>query len=680
MAGMDLGAQALLGQVSSGWFAPNVPIGPLAPAGQAIGRRFDYAQSVNLNVRPKSADGEGPTYDVLHRMVANCDILSIALYSMLERISKYEGRVLDVGGDPRKPSKQAQAIQDWMQFPDGSTPFATWMQTLGYDMAVTDNATVYIDRSGKVPLARIQDGQTIAIRVDERGEPKMVQQIIKGSPAHDYAMDAENAKPYGFDTMVWCPKHRRVNKVYGFSYVEQIRTTVTLALQRTARQLDYFTTGNVPAMLIEAPSNWTPGMVREANEEWRDILAGVSGKEEVQIMPNGMKPFVFERDVVKNDFDEWLVRMVCFQFSVPVTPMVKETNRATAEATQEASLKEGHAAQLRWASDSLTKVIRATYGPQFYWKWDTESRPDAAMVSDLVKSGALKRAALVRVGFDPDEIADEPEPIDPNAKAENAKGEKVAAKEEEPSKKPVRVKNADAPDTEDALSGDIEGYLDQLKESALDVAISRFSGGDADLKDRPTKGLVVRMSGRLHDAAIEGADAAMMKTPKVPESEKAFEDPIRAWTRDHAAEMVGMKWDDGKLIPNPDVKWQISDMARDAINRRVQEAFDNNWTPRELSQALSEDHAFSPARANAIARDQLAGAQEAGSFHYFKAAGVTGKRWLASDACPQCTANASVGVIPMDKPFPSGHMHGPAHPNDRCTIIPEELPSKEASA
>lgn len=75
-----------------------------------------------------------------------------------------------------------------------------------------------------------------------------------------------------------------------------------------------------------------------------------------------------------------------------------------------------------------------------------------------------------------------------------------------------------------------------------------------------------------------------------------------------------------------------------------------------------------------IARDQLALAQEAGSFSYFKAAGVTGKKWSALDACPLCTANAAQGVIPIDKPFQSGHMHGPAHPNDRCRILPEELP------
>ena len=664
MESTDYAAQALLGSVSSGWFAPNIPIGPMAPSTQGWARRFDYQQSVNLNVRPKAADGNEVTFEILHRLVERCDILSIALFSMLERISKYNGRVLDVNGDPRKPSKAAQAILEQMSFPDGVTPFATWMQTLGYDMAVTDNATVYIDRSGKLPRFRNVDGQTIAIRVNEQGDPAMIQQIIKGGPAHNYAI--ESVKEYGIETMVWCPKHRRANKVYGYSYVEQIRTTVTLALQRVGRQLDYFTSGNVPAMLIEAPSTWTPGMVREANTEWRDLLAGVSGKDEVQIMPNGMTPHIFERDVVKNDFDEWLARIICFQFSVPVTPLVKETNRATAEATQDASLKEGHASQLRWAADSLTKMIRAAYGPGFFWKWDTDSAPDSAMTSDLVKSGKLKPAALVRLGYETEEIADE---VKANGSTEDAEGKKPAETE----KIGNDVKNADSLGDSLPLEGVIWGHLEDLLAKAQPAAQDAFGGKEWAFDAIPSKGLVTSIASHLAGAAIQGADEASAKTHLEPQEPSDYERPALKFARDHAAEMVGMKWEDSKLIPNPDVEWQISDMARDAIKSNVSRALEENWSSVKLAEKIAADNAFSRSRASAIARDQIALAQETGSFEYFKAAGVTGKRWSEYDACSICRDNANQGVIPLNQLFGSGHMHAPAHPNCRCRIIPEEL-------
>lgn len=658
MTGFDLSMQAkLLGSsnTTTGWFGPSLPIAPMAPESSGWGRRLDYAQSVNLTNQPGAADQDGtePDYKTLHKMASSWDLLSIVIYTMLERIAKYDGRVLDMGGDPRKPSKKAQEIQDLMRYPDGSTPFATWLQSLGYDMAVTDSAMVYINRDGRIPLAEVTDGETWKINIDERGRPRMAQQIIKGNPAHNYALDKD---------VIWCPKHVRPHKVYGFSYVRQIRSTVSLALQRTARQLDYFTKGNIPAMLLEAPSGWTPTMVQEANENWRDILAGVSGKEEVQIVPNGMKPHSFERDVVKSEFDEWLARIACACVSVPATPFIKEVNRATAEQTQAASLQEGHNSQLRWSSDSLTRVITAIHGPGYYWQWDTETRPDATMTADLVKANKLKPSALIRIGYDPEEIADDPELVKPEEKADEKSAKTMT----------VRVKNADF--DPGSMSGLLQTHLDDLLAESLKQADLAYSGEAWDLDVKPSKGFVLRASAILHDAAIQGADEAMMQTEKVPSDSASYEKPALAFAREHAAEMVGMKWDGDKLIPNPDVKWQISDLARDAIKADVTKAFENAWTPNQLAESLSANHAFSPSRALMIARDQLALAQEAGSFSYFKAAGVTGKKWSALDACPLCTANAAQGVIPIDKPFQSGHMHGPAHPNDRCRILPEELP------
>ena len=666
MNGVDLSMQAkLLGSsnLTTGWFGPSLPIAPLAPPNLGWGRRLDYAQSANLNNTPGAADQDGtePTMAQLHKMAASWDLLSVVIYTMLERISKYEGRVLDIGGDPRKPSKKAQEIADAMKYPDGSTPFSTWLQSLGWDMAVTDSAMLYINRTGKTPLAEVSDGQTWAIRIDERGRPRMAQQIIKGNPAHDYQLDRD---------VVWCPKHVRPNKVYGFSYVRQIRSTVSLALQRTARQLDYFTKGNIPAMLLEAPEGWTPQMTQEANENWRDILAGVSGKDEVQIVPHGMTPHEFTRDVVKSEFDEWLARIACSCLSVPATPYIKEVNRATAEQTQAASIQEGHTTQLRWASDSITRAIRAMYGDGFYWQWDTETRPDAAMVGDLVKAGKLKPSALLRLGFDPEEIAEEAPPVDPNAPSSNGKPGKKPEAPEDP--KPAKsVKNADFEPS--SLSDLLQTHLDDLLKASTKAAHDAFSGVDWSLDLKPSKGFVLRASSILHDAAIQGADEAMMKTDKTPADALEYEKPALKFAREQAAEMVGMKWDGDKLIPNPDAKWQISDMARDAIRRDVAKAFEEGWTPNQLAEKLAMDHAFSPARALMIARDQIALAQEAGSFAYFKAAGVTGKKWVALDACPICTKNSEQGVIPIDQPFQSGHMYGPAHPNDRCRILPEEL-------
>jgi hypothetical protein len=161
-------------------------------------------------------------------------------------------------------------------------------------------------------------------------------------------------------------------------------------------------------VLIEAPANWTPQMMREASDNWNKMLAGTSGKSMAQWTPNGSKVTTIDKDVVKNEFDEWLARIVCFAFSVPPTAFVKETNRATAETTQAASIAEGHSACMRWAADLVNRCIRLVWGDGFEFVWDTDSQPDAAIVADLVKAGLFKCIVFFCIGFDFEEIVEEP--------------------------------------------------------------------------------------------------------------------------------------------------------------------------------------------------------------------------------------------------------------------------------
>jgi hypothetical protein len=197
----------------TGWFSPQAPIKPMAPETDGWARAYDYSQSVNLQLQPKTSDANGQTtYAQLHSLATSCDLVALCIATVQDRMGKYQGRVLDVGGDPRKPSKAAKAVQDWLKHPDGERSFHAWLSTLTYDMLVTDAATVYIDRKAVPPALRIVDGQTIAPRVDERGQVFMVQQIIKGQPAHDYPLDS----------MVWAPKNKRPNKrVRAFYGIEE---------------------------------------------------------------------------------------------------------------------------------------------------------------------------------------------------------------------------------------------------------------------------------------------------------------------------------------------------------------------------------------------------------------------------------------------------------------------------
>jgi len=75
-------------------------------------------------------------------------------------------------------------------------------------------------------------------------------------------------------------------------------------------------------------------------------------------------------------------------------------------------------------------------------------------------------------------------------------------------------------------------------------------------------------------------------------------------------------------------------------------------------------------RAKMIARTETADALESAFMDRAKDLKVTGKECVVTDPCPICEENGNAGVIPIDKPFPSGDMRPPFHPNCRCALAP----------
>lgn len=91
---------------------------------------------------------------------------------------------------------------------------------------------------------------------------------------------------------------------------------------------------------------------------------------------------------------------------------------------------------------------------------------------------------------------------------------------------------------------------------------------------------------------------------------------------------------------------------------------------RDLRNQISN---MSKVRAKMIARTETCDALESAFMDRAKDMKVTGKEWIVTDPCPICEENGNAGVIPIDRPFPSGDMRPPAHPNCRCALAPVML-------
>jgi hypothetical protein len=155
----------------------------------------------------------------------------------------------------------------------------------------------------------------------------------------------------------------RTNHLYGFGPVEQIVVTINTLLQRQTRQLAWFTEGNTPPGVMSAPEGWSPDQIKQYQDWFDERLRGnAAARSGIIWGPFGAKYSPFKDPPLKDDFDEWLARIVCYCFNLPPTPFIKQMNRSTGETDAERALEEGLEPTKLWAKRLLDDVIQDDLG------------------------------------------------------------------------------------------------------------------------------------------------------------------------------------------------------------------------------------------------------------------------------------------------------------------------------
>ena len=65
---------------------------------------------------------------------------------------------------------------------------------------------------------------------------------------------------------------------------------------------------------------------------------------------------------MKDQYDEWLARVICYAFSAPASPFVSQVNRATSETMRLQAAQEGLIPLKNWVKGALGQVIEACMG------------------------------------------------------------------------------------------------------------------------------------------------------------------------------------------------------------------------------------------------------------------------------------------------------------------------------
>jgi hypothetical protein len=440
------------------WFGPLNPLSPIAPADVA-GRRFDFPPGYNIVTRPRAYEPIG--FHELRAFADAYDLLRLVIETRKDQMERPRWRIR-----PRTPSltlprsrgregwgrsgavldadTQARiiAVEHFFHKPDGVTRWKTWLRALLEDMFVIDAATLFCQRtrSGQLFALHQLDGATIKRVIDDWGRtpqpyrdadglavyPPAYQQVLKGMPAVNYSAR----------DIVYRPRNVRAHKVYGYSPVQQVLMTVNIALRRQLWQLDYYTEGSIPDALIGVPTNWTPEQIKQFQDYWDTEFSGdLAKRRRAKFVPGDTAAKVVQTKEPqhKDDFDEWLARIICFAFSVPPQWAVKLMNRATADNQSAQSEEEGLEPTKEWVKDLVDEIIAEEFAsPDLELHWLDEDADAAELEKNLegrVRLGAVTLNEMrEHLGFDPyvNAAADRPMvltatgfvPIEANARAE----------------------------------------------------------------------------------------------------------------------------------------------------------------------------------------------------------------------------------------------------------------------
>lgn len=392
------GASYVITGTNSAWMSPGPGLAPLAdrPQDQTRGRQFDFPVNVNLIPRPRAY--EGVTFDQLRSLADNCDVLRAVIENEKDNLSKLKWKIKPKD-EKKQPDDRCKQLTDFFAMPDKEHTWDEWLRMLLEDLFVIDAPTLYPlkTKGGDVmPSGTVtdwygfepMDGATIKRFIRPNGRTPLppdpaYQQILKGIQAVDYTRDE----------LIYRPRNVRTNKIYGFSPVEQILMTVNISIRRALNQMSYYTEGNVPDLLFGVPDTWQPDQIKQFQQWWDSLTSGQS-KKVGRFIPGGIAPHDTKPHALKDDYDEWLARVICYAFSTQPTPFIKAVNRATAQNAQEEAQQEGLLPRMNWVRNLLNYIIWKYFGfTDLEFDWNQEESMDplvAVQIQDYkVRNGTL---------------------------------------------------------------------------------------------------------------------------------------------------------------------------------------------------------------------------------------------------------------------------------------------------
>lgn len=698
---------AVTGKAPTDWFGPGTTLAAQAPE-NVRGRQFDYAFFANINYKPRG--GEPLGFDRL-KVLAKHPVVAMLIQRQKDKVTALDWQI--------KPRKKAndntpdtadtsiEPLVEFFRYPDKEHDWSQWIGAVLDQLLVIDAVTIYAapTRAGNPYALQLLDGAMVKPVLDLGGRRPLspspaYQQVLKGLPAIDYTADE----------LIYFPQTYRADRVYGYSRVEQAADLIDAAVSRLSSQKGYFDFGNLGDGYFTAPENWTPDQVKDLQNQWNAMMQGVdpSMRRSSPFLPMGTEWHATKADVLSDEYDEFLIRLLCFPFGVAPSPFMKQMGlgKGSADTEQDAAEEGGIAPLMQYVERLMSMVLTKWFDRpdlEFAFVEDREFDPKVkAEIQDIrLRNGStfinevrdsngeqpLPNGDKPFVYFTgevqllEDAIKPRPDPappipgagsvqpagaegtapvgqaeVAPLTKAANAMGQmrlKIVLASYLTGKAAEfaeiladKLAKADKPDPVDFTS-DINDALDALDFmwSDLPELLNPILAGIA-----VTAGTEAISNLGLFDAVTLARVAA-----------RAVD-----YANARAAEMVGMRYVDGVLVANPSSEWAITDATRNMLRTLITTSLTDGTSNDELRAQILEATAFSSDRADLIARSETAMADVRGAaMGWFESGVVDEVEFSASpDCCDECQAEDGT-IVPLTDP----EALDLPHPGCRCAWI-----------
>lgn len=506
-----------------------------------------------------------------------------------------------------------------------------------------------------------------------------------------YKNERNEIIPFTTEDVLHFKRFNPLSKYRGMGTVQAAALAIDIDTYSAQFNRNFFFNSAMPSATLETDGTITKEQMERIKAEWDSRYKGVDNAHKLAILQGGLHfnpvqlsqkdmEFLEQRKFTRDEI------MGIFRVPKTILGITEDVNRANAEATEYVFSKRVIKPRMEFIMDRLNEFYLPLFGldQKEYRFAFTDPTPQNVELKLKANETGLRAGYLTinevreeegRDAVDGGDVVYLPANLLPISISKKTGQDSNSQKELVSIVKENKDDSAEVEKRVRFIEGQITErtqvyksiFLDQKARvvRALQTKKSKKGTKDEELIDKVNPTFDEEFTSKLEDANKETLETSYIRAGKLALANLEIDLPFDvtheravSWLQENALSQA-------KLVVGT-----LRDEMRVRITTGVKEGLGVNDITNNLAEFFDEQSEW---RALRIARTEVIGGYAEGSLEGYRQSGIVSmKRWLsASDPDSLCALNIQDGAIPLNASFSSGHSAPPAHPNCRCTLVPE---------